>query len=654
MAYDLVEQTPYLTDYGFDNGRWMDFYSAVTLGPYSYDGRNTSGYLRLSDRGCKVPGSNPVAYDCQTACLNTTLGPALVWNNTDYDSMYTLSNCVMLPVIAALLASSKLTPGGVGMAKKYGITPNADLIKTPAQAWPVISGCINAYCSSGSDGGLPTPGCQAGSDNPDDYLQYTLLPNQSYYTNQGKYDDNVGDYWWSENFTFSGIDSFNSGICHDLNAFINADIGGVGMFVSYLMQTFIVLSAWILFHVYANWSTYPILLALLPFHGRRRASTVANNIQGRMNFFNDALVAALADFQKAQVFFMLSVQIAILVALHNAAFIQANTWQALWNNFGILYSLAFGGSLPILFVLVLLRIAGKKELYTLLFSLVSVVLSGTTWFIAWFSAPDPNTSIPPSATPAPAECAGTAPIKYCYSAGIYYNATEDVHRAVPMLTFCFVVMLVLVLNQIVIFTIHSPDGVSRKGTCFQWLRGAVLRLPFWRKYDDKAEIRSRYIRLFHLDTSERIVQLLHGLLLFATECTFVSLNMVLIADYAHLLTKGNDFQTLDTKSWSLGQIIAVTIWVPILIEYLWRAAVGIEKSENYRLPPGYRLVRAAETSDAQAADEVHDVSKSKAYDPYGESSSAVDLDRLEPVGLTGRAVFERVGSNNWLLDERKG
>ncbi|KAK4580047.1 hypothetical protein LTR86_000249 [Recurvomyces mirabilis] len=630
MAFDISESTG-----TYDYGEWQDFYSAVSLDPNTYGSVNTTnGYLRLSPSGCVVPGSKPQAWDCNAACLNTTTGPELVWGNKDYNSMYTLQNCVVLPAIMALLAGGNLTANGVKVAAKYGIVGNASLIQTPAQAWPVISGCIDAYCKSGGEGGPPTPGCERG--NSDDYAKYVILPSETYYNGKGAWDAAGEDYWWPENFTFSGVDAFNSGLCHNLTAFINSDIGGIGMFVSYLMQTFIVLSAWLLFHIYSNWSTYPIFLALVARHGHRRASDLAQEKQAKIaKGYSDALVSALVEFQKAQVFFMLSVQIAILVALHNPSYIEAKNWQALWNNFGILYSLAFGGCLPVLFVLLMLRIAGKKEFYTLLVTLCSVALSSATWFVAWFRAPDPNTSIAEPESPMPDQCAGVAPIKYCYSGNIYYNATENAVKAVPMLVFCFVVLVCLMLDQVAVFTIRTQSGESYKGTCFQWLRHAIVRLPVCENYDRGAEGRPKWMRVLGLDTSGRTLRVVHGFLLFATECAFVALNMVLISDYAHLLTKGNDFRSLDTSSWSLGQIIAVTIWVPVLIEYVWQAYVGVEAGQKFRLPPGWRLVKM---------DDGRDVDDSDKIDPVNEMSSSIDLARLPAIGRPG---YERVDSNNW-------
>jgi hypothetical protein len=215
MSFDLVESN------GVDYDEWTDYRTAVTLNPYGSENGNTSSFLRISPKGCRIGDG----WDCTAACLNTTTGPAMVWGNADKSSMFTLANCVVLPVIAALLAGAggNLTSDGITMAEKYKIDANADLIGSPNTGWPVINNCINAYCGMGDP---PTPGCKT-VDNPDVFEYYTLFPNVSYWDDKYQ-DDEDGNYWWPINSTFNGT-AFNSGLCHNLSALINPDIGGIGV-----------------------------------------------------------------------------------------------------------------------------------------------------------------------------------------------------------------------------------------------------------------------------------------------------------------------------------------------------------------------------------------------------------------------------------------
>lgn len=140
-----------------------------------------------------------------------------------------------------------------------------------------------------------------------------------------------------------------------------------------------------------------------------------------------------------------------------------------------------------------------------------------------------------------------------------------------MLAFCFAVMLCLILDLITVFHVENSRGEEFRGNCFDWLRQRVLRMNFWQNYDARMTDSSPWIKFMHVDSGERLIQLAQDFILLASECILVGLNIVLITDFTRLLLPGNDFQALDLKAWSLGQVIAVTIWTPVFVEYIWTA-----------------------------------------------------------------------------------
>ncbi|TKA69406.1 hypothetical protein B0A55_07838 [Friedmanniomyces simplex] len=672
MAFDITERTdqPY--------GEWYDF--ATASGSEGYlgdDDDGAYGFLQLYDSGCKVGNG----WNCTAACLDTEVGPNMVWNTTGY-GMYTMQNCVVFPFIAALLAASNLAPAAVELAQKYQIAPDASLVNNSSAAWPVINNCINQYCEGNSES---TPGCGTSpASNQDQVPEYLFTPNYTYWSR-----GNGENY--TVNYTFAGS-TINSGLCQNLNAgyafaasdlyhvltmqqyvyftcpqraqihildsgivlgdkpclVINGDIGGIGMFVSYVMQMGIVLSAWLLFHFYETWAAWPLTITLIPFHGTRKASQLAKQAQNdlRASKHAAALVSALDEMQKAQVFFMLAVQIAALIALRNPTYMQATSWQQLWNNYGILFNLAFGGMLPVIFAMLIKRLSGATAVYTLIVSTCCVIVSSVTWFLTWFAIPDPDKSIVYQGPPLP-QCAGIAPVKYCYQYGWFYANADATTKAIPMLVFCWVVQLCLILDAVDVFPVTNTDGFASKGNCFQWIEQKILGRPFWIRYDDRHFNQSRWRTMLRFDTGERIVRLVQDFIILATECAFVSLNVVLITDYAHLLLV-NDFQTLDLKNWTLGQVIAVTIWVPVFLEYLYVASGGPEEVYKGRLHKDFEVVRKPTTGQQQGEHE-HEQLRAHDHDPDREklstvSSSAVELTHMEPVTRPG---YERVSSNAW-------
>ncbi|KAK0279956.1 hypothetical protein LTR35_001005 [Friedmanniomyces endolithicus] len=631
MAYSIVERTdqPY--------GPWYDFATASGVYNWGYSDANDGawGYLQLYDSGCKVGNG----WNCTAACLDTELGPDLLWNTTN--TGYTLQNCIVLPFIAALLAASELTPTAVKLAQKYQIAPDASLFNSSnasAISWPVINNCINQFCEGN---GGSTPGCDTShAPNQDAMLWYTFTPNETYYQ------DGDGQNY-TQNITFDGVrvdgrkkrtyvTDVQSGYLQ-LWTLLQSQCW---MFVSYLMQMFIILSAWLLYHFYETWARWPVAVTLIPFHGARKASMLAKKAQTdlRVSDHAAALVSALDEMQKAQVFFMLAVQIAALIALQNPTYIQATSWQQLFNNYGILFNLAFGGMLPVVFAMLIKRLAGTTAVYTIIVSTCCVIVSSVTWFLTWNANPDPDTSIVYTGPPIP-QCAGIAPTKFCYQYGWFYANADATSKAFPMLVFCWVVQLCLILDVITLFRVKESDGSASKGNCFQWVEQKILRMPFWTRYDDKHFNQSRWRTMLHFDTGERMVRLLQSCIVFATECGFVGLNVVLITDYAHLLLV-NDFQTLDLKNWTLGQVIAVTIWVPVFLEYLYVAAGGPEAIYKGRLHKDFEVVRKGSTLGEPAPHDHDDREKLSAT----VSSSAVELTHVEPVTRPG---YERVNSQAW-------
>lgn len=325
----------------------------------------------------------------------------------------------------------------------------------------------------------------------------------------------------------------------------------------------------------------------MPFRGPKKAYASVKDLQRDVSPDQiAALVSALVEFQRAQIFFMLAVQIAALIALHNPTYMEATSWQQLWNNVGILYDLAFGGCLPVVFGLFILRLASEKSFYTLGVSVCCLTLSAVTWFLTAFKRPDPNKSITYDGPDLPA-CGGMlAPTKYCYDTDWWAFNSDASVKAVPMLAFCFVVQLWLILDQIDLFRIPASSGSPVKGNCFQWWRAKILQYSFWKTYERAVTERFHWLSSIKLDTGERVLKAINSVLLLATELAFVGLNAVLISDYAHILASNDYSQTLNLTDWSLGQVISVTIWVPVLLEYIWVAA-GMLSARHFHERKGH-------------------------------------------------------------------
>lgn len=148
-----------------------------------------------------------------------------------------------------------------------------------------------------------------------------------------------------------------------------------------------------------------------------------------------------------------------------------------------------------------------------------------------------------------------------------------------MLVFCLVVLVCIIVDQFEVFPTQDENGPV-KVSCFRYLKTRVLRSRSISRYEQAVANKPRlfWLARVRLDSGDRVWRAIQGTILLGAEIVFVGLTIVLITDYARILLP-NNFQTLDLKAWSLGQVIAVSIWVPVLIEYFWLAASMLFPSE---------------------------------------------------------------------------
>lgn len=98
--------------------------------------------VTLWGSGCRMNGT----WNCTKACIDTTEGPAMVWNSPG--ALSTISNCIMYPLIATAAAQGRISTERPGLLEEYDIVANVTLPANSSnmEAWPVLSGCIREMC----------------------------------------------------------------------------------------------------------------------------------------------------------------------------------------------------------------------------------------------------------------------------------------------------------------------------------------------------------------------------------------------------------------------------------------------------------------------------------------------------------------------------
>ena len=253
------------------------------------------------------------------------------------------------------------------------------------------------------------------------------------------------------------------------------------MYVSYWIQTGLALLSFVLV-VWWNWGVYYMCLgALLLPRGYSNAKKIAQRVgNNSRNKHLPSLTGALAEFQKAQCFFMLAINIAALVNRKGGGF-QPNSLQQLYNTYILIKSISISGYLPVTFTLFTLHLVDVVSWYLLVLSIVTVLISIATLFVIGNFSPsqgDLNYLSQQALSGGPDSCGTRNLGVYCYNpvgGAEDYGSVNPASGAYSMLAFCLVVLILLVAHQ---YHAFKDPSTGRPKPWLSRVLGA-----FFRKYD---------------------------------------------------------------------------------------------------------------------------------------------------------------------------
>ncbi|KAK3626671.1 hypothetical protein LTR22_023098 [Elasticomyces elasticus] len=560
----------YLRYYGFDR---------IASGLRSQLDDTSGNYvlLEMFQSGC-------LSDDGQQNCTAVCADPGSVWGDKFKG---TLSNCMTYPVIASALGHgvnvtlrTSRTPAIIPFpddGSMYGIIPDANLdLNTPAP-WSVINQCTAAYCEAGKDNG--------GS----------------------------------------------------VDASINPDLGGVGMVIAYLIQLSIVLGGWALNLISEAGTTAFVYITKLV--GRRqdrvkmwhrRAKSLRRKVHDSQHAA--ALNATLVEFQKTQAFFMLAVVIAALQAVHDAKYLDLSTWVQVQTNLDFITTLALSGSYPIMLNLMILRRTAKTSPFVLSVSICCIIISSALWLYNRAHTPSEN-DFSVSKTTNLAMCGNSNPMQTCSSFswdGMAPFIIDLILSELQIWLFTLIVMAFLVLEESTVFRSRTSDGRDGDNiNIFNYLRHLLLQCvppasgysksPNY--YHDRhaprrapeirgtyaiasapcgssrlsrgvqyiksapAKLKKHFLELRHTNLRDAMCKAILAIVNFCYRYVPMLAELGLVGINTMLLVRYLSYQRhFKHAFWSLGQIISVTIWVPVGIEYVYLLAstfkLGLKKVLN--------------------------------------------------------------------------
>ncbi|KAI9843917.1 MAG: hypothetical protein M1838_002413 [Thelocarpon superellum] len=228
-----------------------------------------------------------------------------------FSSAATFQNCLALPTISNLGRTGALSRDDLALMKTFGLDEGFGAVDVAASVVEPIVDCLVGYVSW----------CQSDSvcaEGDTKALSDACAPSRLAKSSNSSFlsDD-----------THSGIANCIDSLCATIVAPVNTDIAGVGVYVSYLMQAGLVLVAFLALKWWDSGLYYTCLVARLARQGYVEAQRRALRTEARHLQHKERLIVALVEFQKAQCFFMLAVQIAALVVLHDGLLAASNLEQ---------------------------------------------------------------------------------------------------------------------------------------------------------------------------------------------------------------------------------------------------------------------------------------------------------------------------------------
>ncbi|KAM3525715.1 hypothetical protein MY4038_007180 [Beauveria bassiana] len=417
---------------------------------------------------------------------------------------------------------------------------------------------------------------------------------------------------------FAAMDIF----CPELRAEINPDIFGPGVLISYVLQVVFAGSLYIFLRIFTFWVSYSQKPAKRPASERivRRLTRIESMLwkdSSALSRTSIAIATTLVEFQEAQCWFIFAVQIAsILAIVVNSQ--EGSFWGEIVVNGAVAFHVSQNGILPMFLIQVCLHNEGIRNWHTFLGFCTEYLLAvvATTQSISFAGALDLFRG-----QRAVAACGGNpSPRTYCASsAGVDgLTLTFFPHPLVYKLVFLVldtVAIVALGVDQLA-WTLRThrrtrhwsigahglgrwPDGPLKR----HWLRWSAW---FW-----------------------------HGL-----EFAYLVINVL----YLISLSKVISDDSFRANRWSYGQIIAMTVWGPVIVKLFSLILSGPPKNgEGLNSgPPRLRIDNVLNHRQDNAGDDAMSTCSSARWQPTPATPRklAVPQSPATDGGLTEQVIVE--------------
>ncbi|KAH7321728.1 hypothetical protein BKA65DRAFT_87576 [Rhexocercosporidium sp. MPI-PUGE-AT-0058] len=511
----------------------------------------------------------PKNISCIEACSN----PALIFSN--WSNFYT---CSWYPTLSEALDAPDVSTSATDTFSSLGILPNQSILSHSISS--DIATCLSDYCKSSDD-------CRKlDSKSQSCSLENLVVVNGSLVTLSRT----------------NAITCLHDSVCSSTGA-VNPDIGGLGVILSLLIQYTLSLLAIIChFLFYFRYQLYRKLWLRKIRGGKpdERLSLAKQTLTRHL----EALTSALVEFQKAQCFFSATLQIAAIIVLPQYEIGENSKDQILLR---LTSANAFA---PIVLTLAHIdHLGGRNSKYLLNLSLITFCLGSSTY---WLSFPIHGGGhnyfqYTPPAVPV-MSCNNIAPFAPCYlrnqfflfslwtgDSGIFYAQPQRIGLAVWIVT-----LLILVYR--IVSTFCTSGYVPRSNLQRVIDELAVFGRSVLRKLADLTYVQRLLVFSKALPSASTFREWHQKTTTFmGKRRTWVYIQialgtMALIMQLVSVIQVLQFSSNIISTQMSFGQIVAVGIWVPVLLEYGYLEITGAAKGTEYRLK--FPLVVTAKVPEA--------------------------------------------------------
>ena len=262
------------------------------------------------------------------------------------------------------------------------------------------------------------------------------------------------------------------------------------------------------------------------------------------------------DFQKAQCFFMLAIQIAAQVVVKRGGF-QPNNLQQLYNTFILIQSVCISGYLPITFTLFTLLVGGNSSWFLFILSAITVAVSAVTLSNNQDFSPNKEDLQYLGMLTGPSSCGNKDPTIYCLSQLTneryqqFYGAPADMVTGTALqpdgvFQACLAILIFLFLYHL----LRSEYRPVRDGRQMLAASPLITRIRFGYR---KILCRQPILRLFDLLIIRNFLGIAYVVILLTYWVCFM-MSFTLLRQF-----NNPPFHMIDVSNWEFGQIVSITV-----------------------------------------------------------------------------------------------